>query len=389
MGIFGGGGNSSFSFRMLLLVIGVSILLPMFINVWCPPQTTDDIYYQDEFNALRDDFARATGSQPASEEIWGLTGIYTPYSDGAYGTTSDGWIFGGSVSTYKPSQYATDTNFGYTVQRTATSPLFKYTDVGAAISSTNTSLGKSGISVGDYYTKVHMDKSQKSNIFFVESQKQTQGDKFYYNYTGYRYSFAPMRDILIEDKSGMGLEVAQKTSSLSLIWYSYYGQQGVSGQLVLSGSDSGVASITADQIIAAFIQASSSAKFTMVFNGVDMNIYIQIDPNQLARGLSIEECFNNGYWTVMVTSMTVTDNAYLSPEYAINPLNMWQTLVDLLSFDMSKYGAEDNSMAYFVSILYSVILYAFLISIALDNAIMWIGVALLGVFQSFKIGGIL
>lgn len=387
-GLLGGSGGSSFPFKMFLMVLTVSLLFPMFIMVWTPPETTD-ILYQDEFNALRDDFARATGSQPASEEVWGLTGIYTPYSGGAYGTTSDGWIFGGSVSNYTPSQYNGDAQFGYAVQRASNTPLFKYTQVGSAISSENGSLSKSGISVGDFYTRVHMDKNQKSNIFFVESQKNTQGDKFYYNYTGYRYSFAPMRDLIIEDKTGEGLDAGQRTSSLSLIWYSYYGQQGISGQLVISGSDSGVASITADQIIAAFIQASSSAKFTMVFNGVDMNIYIQIDPNQLARGYTIEQCFNDGYWTVMVTSNTVLGDAIVSPEYSLNPLDVWFTICDMVSFNMEKYGAENGSIAFMVSIIYSLILYAFLLALVVENIFFIILPAFLGIFQSLKLGGIL
>lgn len=387
-GLLGGSGGSSFPFKMFLMVLTVSILMPMFIIVWCPPDTAD-IQYSDEFNSLNQGFANMTGSQPASEEIWGLCGIYEPYSQGAYGVTSDGWIYGASINKYTPSQYANAGKFFYEVQKQEiegkTSPLFRYTKVGQPESVGN---GWLDVKVKDYYTEIHMDANKKSKLFFVESQKNTKGDKFYYDYTGYRYAFAPMRDILIEDINGDGLEAAQKSTSLSLIWYDYYSQQGISGQLIISGSDSGVASITADQIKAAFLETTSSSKFTMMFNGVDMNIYIRMDPEKMLA-YSLDDCFNMGYWSIMVTSMTVTENSLITPEYALNPTNVWTTIVDMVSFDMGKYGAENGSIVSMVSIVYSLILYAFLLSLVVENIFFIILPLFLGVFQGFKLGGIL
>lgn len=53
-----------------------------------------------------------TGRSATSEEIWGLSGIYTPYGideygkpSTKYGITDDGWIYGARIGNYNPVQY--------------------------------------------------------------------------------------------------------------------------------------------------------------------------------------------------------------------------------------------------------------------------------------------
>jgi len=166
------------------------------------------------------------------------------------------------------------------------------------------------------------------------------------------------------DNDGNRIPVTANTTSLSLIWYEYYGNSGISGQLILTGSDSGVAYLTAQQIIYAFNNTTSTAKFNMTFNNVDMNVYIRINPYYLSQGLSIEECYNRGYWEIMVTSISTDVDAYNTTEFSFNIYNIFDTLIDLFTFDTADYGIS-GTMGTICSLVMVIPLYCALISIGI------------------------
>lgn len=182
-----------------------------------------------------------------------------------------------------------------------------------------------------------MDVNKQSDIFFTSAGKTEESDGlFFYEFSGYRYSFQPVVESVTVDADGNLIDVVPNQSSLNLIWYNYYGSQGISGQLIL-GTDQGVAYLTAQQIVSAFNPDNNTSRFDMTFNGVDMGIYIRIDPTYSST-LSVEECFNYGYWSIMVTSKSVDTSAYVSASYEFNVNNIFETMIDLLTFNTSDYG---------------------------------------------------
>lgn len=341
---------------MIIFAIAILFLLPTFISIYSDSSIDAD----ENMSELLEGYEEFTGSQAAQESVWALTGIYTPYTGGStYGYTDDGWLYGSMVGTgsagYSPDQYG-GSDQSYTVQR-GDDGLYRYVVDDGEVTA-------DGHQNGDLYTAVTFDVNQKSNIFFTESNRVDSGEFFYYEYSGYRYAFQPLADFETSDNDGNRIPVTANTTSLSLIWYEYYGSSGISGQLVLTGSDSGVAYLTAQQIIAAFNHTTSTAKFGMTFNNVDMNVYIRINPFYLSQGLSIEQCYNQGFWEIMVTSLSTDINAYNTTEFSFNISNIFQTIIDLFTFNTDDYGIT-GTMGIIASLVMVVPLYAALISIGI------------------------
>lgn len=356
MGVLGGADNN-FSYRMIIFAIAILFLLPTFLSIYTDNNSDADQNIED----LLEGYYDFTGSDAAQESVWALTGIYTPYMGSAdYGYTEDGWLYGSIVGSgtggYSPDQYLGD-NQAYTVQR-GDDGLYRYVVADGGTTA-------DGHRDGDLYTSVTFDVTKKSDIFFTESNRVDSGNFFYYEYSGYRYAFQPLADYETEDADGNRIPVTANTTSLSLIWYEYYGNSGISGQLILTGSDSGVAYLTAQQIIHAFNNTTSTAKFTMTFNNVDMNVYVRINPYYLSQGLSIEECYNRGYWDVMVTSLSTNIDAYNTTEFSFNIANIFETIIDLFTFDTDDYGIS-GTMGTIASLAMIVPLYAALISIGIS-----------------------
>lgn len=393
-----GNTDTSFAFKMLLFSVSTLVLLSLFIPIFCPkimPPNADNMTIEQ----LEDQYMDFTGSAPTSEAVWALTGIYTPYGvDGngnpstSWGRTEDGWLYGQRVVNYTPYQYSGDTSGyywddaeppvkhtgenGYNVRYNESNGLYYYT-----YSSDTENKHKEG----DLYSSVVMSWDKKSDMFFTSSGKVTDGDFYYYKYSGYRYSFQPISSYVTVDADGNQIGVVPNTTSLSLIWYQYYYQSGIAGQLIITGSDSGVAYLTAAEIVSAFNTDNSTAKFIMSFNGVDMNIYIRLDPTKLSSGLTVEDCYDLGFWSIMVSSKSVNTDAYTSADYEFSPTAVFQTMIDLLTFNTADYGLTGMAGT-LASLLITIPLLLALMTIGLNNYIVIIMVGIWGVLTSWSHG---
>lgn len=364
--IFGGGGDNRFSYKMIIFAMAVMFLFPTCLSIFT------DIDSEVDEQAFLDEYYKFTGNHPTREAVWALTGIYTPYFEGSYGYTDDGWLYGGIVgdlTPYQPTQYG-GTGYGGPVQ--LSDGLYKYTQD-----------SDDGHKKGDIYTSVTMDANYKSDVFFTPGGKVESGSFFYYDYTGYRYAFQPLANYSGQDSSGNPVPVVATTTSLSLIWYEFYGASGISGQLVLSGSDSGVAYITAQEIISAFNATTSTAKFGLTFNGIEMNVYIRLNPAYIAQGMDVQQCYNYGAWEILITSLSTDSNAYTQADYAMNVSEIWTTLIDLFTFNTADYGLS-GWLATVASLVMVIPLYAALISIGMTFYPALILAGILAAFQSWS-----
>lgn len=376
--------------------------MPVLIGMFFPKEMGTGEFFntyasEDTMNDLSDSyFAFTEGKGSTTEMPWTLTGIYTPYQNtggngGGYHYTQDGWLYGDLITSYSPSQYnIIDTSEKYPARTYESryrvtyqaekdgSHVYRYDlTSNPSLELTETQDGKVN---GDLYTYVTMDVNQQSDIFFTSNLKQTNNQYFYYEYTGYRYAFQPLTDYYIRGTDGSPIKTTATNTSLSLIWYNFVGQSGISGQLVLSGSDSGVDYITASEIVTAFNSINNTAKFTMNFNGCDMNVYIRINPYYTSQGWSIEDCYNNGWWSIMVSSVTADMSAYTTPSNPINLEKIWETLMDLFMFDMSDYPLSPI-MQLFTSLVITIVLYSTLLAMAAHNPKLLIIVAVIALIQ--------
>lgn len=365
--MLGGNNNETFAYGLIISAVVLTLMLPLAITMLYPVSDIDTDY-QETLDKLIDDYSDFTGSAPVKEDIWVLRGIYTPYTDGgARGWTSDGWLYGTEVKTYSPSQYQGRQAYTVTNRETWTDMggvtrvndlgAYQYSAVGSDIA---------GVAVNDLYTAVSLDVNQKSNIFFSEQGKHTQGEKFYFDYTGYRYAFSPIGTYNGVDQNGNRIEFNNATATCSLIWYSYYDiTDGLAGQLVYRGADGGVAYITGDTIINSFNSSTNTARHTLTFNGVDLYLYIRLDP-AYTSSMSIRDCFNSGYWSIMITSASADTTAYTATDFKFNPQGVFTTIIDLLTFNLDDYGFSPFVGA-ICSLMVVVPLYVGLLVIGLNN----------------------
>lgn len=377
--------DNNYVHGLLTFAIALMFLMPIGITLFVSPDDGPDTTNSEYLEQLNKGYTDLTGSAPVSESVWGLRGIYTPYTGGAYGYTADGWLYGTKIYEYSPSQYSAGPT-GYTVTsrevadgQASELPVYEYSSVPQ---------NRTDLAVGDMYTSVSFDVNKKSDIFFTSSGRTEIGDSYYYEYSGYRYSFAPLQDIYGMDNNGDAVPIVANTSSLSLIWYDYYGSSGISGQIIITGSDRGVSYITANDVIQAFDGTTNTARFEMQFNGISCNLYVKMDSYYLAGGMSIEECYNAGYWSVMVTSLSTTVSSYTGTDYSFNIYNVFDTLIDLLTFNLDDYGFSPM-VSTIASAVVVVPLYVGLISIGLSCYPVLLLAGALAVFQGMSwLGGI-
>ena len=391
---------------MLIFAMVIMVATPIMITNFVPSQAIDI-----DQDALLDDYYEFTGTAKGhtKEAVWVLTGIYTPYQGANYGYTDDGWLYGSRVQENTPEQYDGSPQ-SFKVYRDDnglyryywdTADYDKYAGTGhkgsyrPATEEDHEKNDKIEVgdpipqdTLGDLYTHVVFDRSQMSNIFFSPQAKygengelydNTVGSKhFYYEYTGYRYAFQPVSDSWTSDGDGNKIHITATTTSLSLIWYQYYTQTGISGQLVLSGNDSGVAFINGDQIVRAFDSTTNTARFAMTFNGgVEMGIYVKISPYATTTlGMTVKEAYDMGYWSIMVTSLSTDPNAYVGTDFNLDINKIFMTLVDLMTFNYAKYNMSDM-MGMICSFVVVIPLYAGLIALALSH---WEALIITGIF---------
>ena len=391
-----GGGNSEFVYKTLIFSLAIMLLLPLFLGIYAPAT-----YQGASEDEVLSSYERMTGQQADPKiSVWPLVGVYTPFTgtfyDGdsqqtiTYGTTSDGWIYGTEVKSYSPSQYL-NTSEQYTVYK-ADDGVFRYfsnskdynADYGTGHKGIERDDDNNVVYNGDIYTEVNFDKMKKSDIFFTEATKKTDNQgNFKFDFTGYRMAFAPISNYNVQDQDGNVKPVIATTTSLSLIWYQVAGgaQSGVSGNLILSGNQSGIAYLNAASILSAFDSNTSTAPFDLVFNGVKMTVYIKIDPVYLNQGWTVQQCYNEGFWSIMVTSMSVDSSAYLGTDKSTNPMDLIQTMIDLLTFNMDDYNMAPW-LQYLCSFLFIAPLYIGLIALCLEYSYLWVLVGILATLQA-------
>lgn len=361
-----GFGGSSEGFVQGAIIFGAIVLffMPVMISMFMPTEETEQYVSENVMDSVFESYYNFTGQNNKKEQPWALTGIYEPYLGGNYHYTDDGWLYGSLVTRYTPTQYV-----GTDGQYTVVKGMNGTEDDKISVYTYTSDIPKIGHAKGDVYTYVVMDIEQQSEIFFTDQLKKTAGQGFYYEYTGYRYAFQPLEDgyTVYTDANGdrQVTKMSATTSSLSLIWYNFLSQSGISGQLIISGQDFGVAYLTAADIVRAFNSANNTARFEMSFDGVPMAIYIRIDP-MMSQNYSVEECYNRGYWSIMVASISTGATTYYTADYAISPDKLWDTTVDLLTFNLDDYNIN-GTMKVIASLVFVMVLLSMLIAIGINH----------------------
>lgn len=418
------GDGNPFELKWITYALVLLVFVSIFFVQFMPSHVEEGTEWEQEVADLQDRFYAQTGGHSTPEQnIWTLTGIYTPYgSNGThYGYTDDGWVYGEKVKQDTPIQYEPSSTFGgkLIVAQAQKSGLFYYIsvpdnfeDIVVLKECDKVKKTVDGNEVDEYvtphnnnytiengqyniydttgatvYSAVSFNKEYKSNIFFTSSSREEVSQGHYtYAFTGQRYVFQPLKDYSA-NIDGQTQKINARSTSLSLIWYEYTEMtSGIAGQLAISGTDKGVSYLTADDIIREFNANNFTSTFDMTFNGgVQMHLSIRLDPARLsassANNDTIRQCYNNGYWSVLVYSDAVVDSVQAST-YEFSADNILGTIISLLTFNIAQDYDIDGWMGTFASLLVTLPFYSALLVIVLQHAYLWPILAIVTILQT-------
>lgn len=296
-------------------------------------------YYQSQLSEY-------TGGNLVNDSPWVLTSVYTPFIPGDYGADienhidEDGWLYGSSVA---------------------------YADIGkaAAISLDKDYQSNQKLSVGDPYSDRYRTGEETikkvldviGDVFNTPSWAYIEGlntigvydgDGYKYNsvsasnwnYTGYRYVFDPT----LPFSNG----ASSKDGSLSIVWYDYDNESGISGGLVIYGSGDDeqqviLADYSASDIIAGY-QASNGYATTYDFNfdGTHLNLSVRFNPDAISTYGSLRAAWDAGAWTMAISSASAGNffDVENSNAFTTTAGTMFDTFVQIFTFDYPKFSGE-------------------------------------------------
>lgn len=248
-------------------------------------------YDYDEINNYRNDLIAFSGESMINENPWVLTHVYTPwYPEVGTQVDPDGWLFGEDVTTYtyigKSAAIKLDPAQKSTVPITYTKEVAEY-----EVESGVKWWGKFFVTewIGE---KLGFDPVEYRNV---------SADNW--NFSGYRYVFDPTLPFKY-DEDGKH-QTSSVDGSLSLVWYSFNGQEGLSGGLDVYGGNVLLASYSATDIIADYNSASGYATtYDFDFADVMLTLSIRFDQSVIENGTSLMQAWSSGAWSMAVSSVS-------------------------------------------------------------------------------------
>ena len=302
-------GDDATLIKIAVFGITVSVIATMCIALLLPTQGNN--YSYEDISRYRNEVAAFSGRSMLNETPWVLEHVYTPWSP-SYGVdghlAGDNWLYGEEITNY--SELGKSADIHLTPDQKSNRPLsisdYTYTTVVGrdwwAFADIPNFLGSA-----DIYGEVHKD---------------------YWDFTGYRYQFIPTLPFSAGTSAADG--------ALNLVWYSYDGNEGLSGGLEIYGNDVLLASYSASDIIGAYQATSGYAnQYNFNFDGVSLNLLIRFNPDSMTAGKSLWQMWTDGDWTLAITTISA-GNFYdiaNSNSFVNTAGSMINTFIDIYTFN--------------------------------------------------------
>lgn len=321
------GSSDGLFFRVAIFATVLSITVTALFSIILPGVTTE--YTYEDFMNERDSVMSFTGDNMINSNPWKLVQVTTPYTIGTdYNVDDSGFLYGSSVD------YAGIGSSVFRMDNTQRS---------------GTTLNQSNETVTVTETEVKWQYRNNitkwaaipgavvlSNItgrpveFFTTTTNEV--DYPTWQHTGYRYVLKPM--LPFKDNTSSSVD-----GSLSLVWYkSPNGSQGISGGLVIYGHDRTIISnYSATDIISDYNTSSGySTKYNFTFDGIPLNLNIRFDPEVINGSASLEEAWDNGAWSIAITSVSAGNFLDLqdSSSFTTSLGSIVNTFINIYKFDI-------------------------------------------------------
>ena len=343
----GGDSNDRLLVKIAIFGITMSIIATCMVT-WYASGNPD--YDYETINGYRADLVEFSGGALTNDTPWVLTGVYTPFvpsqvapEDIKYHIDPDGWLYGQKITNYpdlnESADIHLDKNYKSRTMLSVGNPYdYQYQN------------GKSWWNGGNDYGIVIADADVVRNFLNWSvfgpitdldenwGYETVSGSANNWNYTGYRYTFDPT------------LPFAQGTSSkdgtLSIVWYDTGTDTGISGGLEVYGSGNNgsqvkLAHYSAIDIIRAYQSSDGYAQvYDFDFEGIHLNLSVRFDPTVYAKYGSLMDAWNDGAWSIAVSSASAGNFFDVENSNAFNVTagTMFDTFIDIYTFSYPEFG---------------------------------------------------
>lgn len=346
-------GDDATLMKIAVFGLAMSIICTMGIQIMFV-ETGD--YDYDDIQAYKNELISFSGDTMVNNSPWVLQHVYTPWNPSLPANDEhydDGWLYGESIE-YDDIGKAADIKMD--PQQKSSVPL-SYTSERASFQQQSGTewwadipiIGWIGTSLGfDPYTY----KTIVANNW---------------NYTGYRYVLDPTLPFAETPNTP-----SARDGSLSLVWYTYGGQEGLSGGLDIYGGEIKLASYSATDIVADYNEGSSYATvYDFDFTGTHLNLSIRFDPTVIENGVPLMQAWTEGSWSFAVSSISAgnfldIDN---STSYADTMGSMLDTFIKIYTFNLPNFNNEWASMILWLMVGLPMTIALLCVTMRLMNAI--------------------
>lgn len=294
-------------------------------------------YDYDQISGYRADLVSFSGESMLNSSPWVLTGVYTPWIPemGTSGHVSDGWLYGTSVS-YADIGKSADIRLD-AAQKSAV-PL-GYTDAVA------TYVYQSGMA---WWNSGILAPLRLASLLGVDPYSYAEATARSWDYTGYRYVFDPTLPFSSSEASGTTSTV---DGELSIVWYAYNGQGGLSGGLDIYGGRVLLASYSAADIVTGYGSTSGYATtYDFDFEGTHIQLSVKLDQDYIEGGVPLMQAWNEGRWSMAVSSVSAGNffDITESTSFANTAGNMIDTFVRIYTFNFEVDNPLINTVLWLV-----------------------------------------
>lgn len=325
-------GDDATLMKVAIFGIAMSLICTLGIQIMFVEASSD--YDYEDIQAYRNDLIQFSGESMVNNSPWVLTGVYTPWDPTGEVKSENGWLYGDKIEDYPGLNTSADIHMDpekkSTIPITFTREIIEE-DVSYKWWAKIPILSAFGIVLG-------FDPYQTN-------QPAING----WNYTGYRYEMTPTLPFAENEDTA-----SARDGSLSLIWYSYNGQEGISGGLDIykgrSPASSDViklASYSATDIIADYNAGSAFATvYDFDFEGTHLNLSIKFDPAAIESGMPLMQAWTEGRWSYAISSVSAGNFLDIENSAAFSDTmgGMLNTFVKIYSFDMPQFNNPWASM---------------------------------------------
>lgn len=298
-------------------------------------------YSYDEINSYRDELISFSGDSMINETPWVLSHVYTPWNENYEAVDStdpaldhiddDGWLYGEDKTTEYLEGLDSKIHVKLDPDYKSSTMLDYHDETYKAFKGFKSWSRASGTISGTIFGWLGLD-TYYANLTNQDIRVYGDETAHSWNFTGYRYVFDPT--LPFSEDTGRIVD-----GSLSIVWYNFNNQEGLSGGLVITDGKILIANYSATDIIADYNTTSGYATvYDFNFGGVVLTLSIRFDQNAIEEGMSLMQAWTNGNWEMAISSPSAGSffDIEHSSSFTVTAGNMISTFMKIYKMDMPE-----------------------------------------------------